>query len=258
MTEPAQREVPCQAAAGIIRRMRRHIIAAIGLLLLAGAPTPLRAEPKDDAIAAAKKLLDSDNYSWTTTAEGGAGGQAGSTGADGKAQRDGLVMLDLQLRDTMAHIFLQGDKGAFKTDDGQWKSLAEASDERGPERRIANIAKGYRPPAAQARRLAERAQDMKLTDDGALTGALPPEVAQTLVERRVARAGAGAIDIKDAGATVKFWIDKGILNKFQYHVTGTISVAGQEREFDRKTTIEFKDVGTTTIDVPDDARAKMR
>jgi hypothetical protein len=246
----------------MIRVMRNHFGAITTTLVILLSASSARADAKDDAVAAAKKLLDSESYSWTTTSEGGAGGQAGSTGADGKAQRDGLIMLNLKLRDISAQVFLQGDKGAFKTDDDGWKSLSEASDERGPERRIANLAKNYRPPAAQAGRLAERAPDLKKTDDGALTGTLPADVAKTLVERRVARAGgagagAGVMEIKDANATVKFWTDNGMLSKFQFHVTGVMSVAGQEREFDRTTTVEFKDVGTTKIEVPEEAKAKM-
>jgi len=45
--------------------------------------------------------------------------------------------------------------------------------------------------------------------------------------------------------------------KYQYHVQGTVSFNGNDRDVDRTTTIEITDVGTTKIDVPDEAKKKL-
>ena len=45
----------------------------VGMLAVAGSAALLRADAKEDVQAAAKKLADSDNYSWKQTTEGGFG-----------------------------------------------------------------------------------------------------------------------------------------------------------------------------------------
>jgi hypothetical protein len=150
-------------------------------------------------------------------------------------------------------------------------------------RMVANMIRNYQPPAAQAMNLAGKAQDLKKTDDGGYTGTLSADDAKALMQRRVGRgmgtgrggggggggaaaggggAGGGAggpPDVKDPKATVTFWTDNaGQLSKFQFNVQGKMTTRdGQEREINRTTTVQFKDVGTTKIDVPAEAKAKM-
>ena len=57
---------------------------------------------------------------------------------------------------------------------------------------------------------------------------------------------------------MKFWIEDGTLVKYQYHIQGTVSFNGNDRDVDRTMTVEIKDVNTTKIDVPDDAKKKMQ
>jgi hypothetical protein len=47
------------------------------------------------------------------------------------------------------------------------------------------------------------------------------------------------------------------VTKFELHVTGTRSFNGNDRDVDQTITTEIKDVGTTKIDVPADAKAKL-
>ena len=54
-----------------------------------------------------------------------------------------------------------------------------------------------------------------------------------------------------------FWIADGKLAKYQTHVSGTVSFNGNDRDIDRTTTVEISDVGSTKIDVPDDAKKKL-
>jgi hypothetical protein len=41
-------------------------------------------------------------------------------------------------------------------------------------------------------------------------------------------------------------------------VQGSVSWNGNDREVDRTTTVEIKDVGTTKIEVPEDAKKKLQ
>ena len=49
----------------------------------------------------------------------------------------------------------------------------------------------------------------------------------------------------------------GQLAKYEYKVTGTINFGGEDRDVERTTTVEIKEVGTTKIEVPEDAKKKM-
>jgi hypothetical protein len=44
----------------------------------------------------------------------------------------------------------------------------------------------------------------------------------------------------------------------QYEVSGTMTFNDQDRDIHRTTTVEIKDVGSTKIDVPPEAQAKLQ
>ncbi len=64
-------------------------------------------------------------------------------------------------------------------------------------------------------------------------------------------------DISGAKGSVKFWVKDGVLSKYEVKVQGKVSFNGNDRDIDRTTKIEIKDVGTTQIEVPDDAKQKL-
>ena len=267
--------------------LRNTSSAVIGLLMISGvtitsAATAARADAKAEVTAAAQKLADAENYSWTSSSEaagggGGGGGGGANTTAEGKAQKDGLVQLDLKLRNGSVQAFLQGDRGAIGTNDGtgatQWQSIAEAAASQGggggggggqgarrggnPSRMIANLVKNYHAPAQQALDLAKQSTDLQKADDGSYKGTLSPDNAKALIQRR---ARGGDVDIKDAKATVTFHLDDaGELTGYQFNVQATIPRdGGDDIHIDRTTKVQIKDVGKTTIDVPAEAKAKMQ
>jgi len=57
--------------------------------------------------------------------------------------------------------------------------------------------------------------------------------------------------------TVTFWIADGKLLKIQTHVSGTVSFNGNDRDVDRTTTTVIRAVGTTKIEIPDEAKKKL-
>jgi len=56
---------------------------------------------------------------------------------------------------------------------------------------------------------------------------------------------------------VKFWLKEGALSKYEVKVKGTVSFNGNEFDNDRTTTVEIKDVGSTKVEVPAEARKKL-
>ena len=56
-----------------------------------------------------------------------------------------------------------------------------------------------------------------------------------------------------------FWVKDGVLTKFEFNTQGKITAGQDNREMNinRTTTVEIKDVGTTKIEVPDEAKQKL-
>ena len=228
--------------------MFRTMFAAAASLMIAASIA--YADEKEDVVNAAKKLSDT-SYSWKSTTEGGFGGTQ-----EGKAQKDGLTWVSLAIRDNTVEIVKQGEKGAVKTQDG-WQSIAEASEAEGAGRFLGTMAQNFRTPAAQAQDMAEKMKEIKKSDE-AYEATLTEEQAKTLMTFRRRGGDNQGPQISGAKGTAKFWVKDGALSKLQYHVEGKRTINNEEQDVNRTTTIEFKDVGSTKVEVPAEAKAKMK
>lgn len=251
--------------------MKRQIALSAAMAL---ATSLLAADAKDDVKAAAKKLADASGYSWkaTTEAAGGGGGGGGGGGrfggpTEGKAVKDGTICLKMTRGENTTEAFKKGDKGAVKTQDG-WQSLADLAPAGGggggggggqgmPGRFMARTLQNYKAPAEEAADMAGKVKELMKEGD-AWIGAMTEEGAKSLMTfGRGPGGGGNAPEISGAQGKVKFWIKDGVLAKYEYNVKGTVSFGGNDREVDRTTTVEIKDVGTTKLEVPDEAKKKM-
>jgi len=229
-------------------------------LLLAGSLMAAESGPKADVTAAAKKLAG-QSYSWKTTVDMGGGGNAPRPGAtEGKADKDGTICVMTTMGENTSEGFAKGEKGAVKTQEG-WKSIEELTASQGGGGQqgqmrgmfMARTLRNYKAPAAEVEALAAKAKELKKSDD-AITSALTEEGAKELLTRGRGRTGQ-APEAKDAQGTIKIWIKDGALVKYQYQVKGKVAGRdGNEREIDRTTTVEIKDVGTTKLTVPDEVK----
>ena len=232
--------------------MNKNLVT--GSLLLIAASL-LAADPKDAVVAAAKKLATSDNYSWKQTMENAGGGGFGGGASEGKAQKDGYTWLSMTFRDNTIEAVKKGSKGAIKNQDG-WRSLAEASTgERGPGTFMARRLQNFKAPAEQAEELAGKTKDLKQEAE-VYSGDLSEEGAKSLLTFG-GRGGGNGPEVSGAKGSVKFWIKDGVLAKYQTSVKGSVSFNGNDRDIDRTTTVEIKDVGTTKLSVPDEAQKKL-
>ena len=218
------------------------------------------AADKDDVKAAVQKLGGADNYSWTTTMESS---QFRPGPSHGKTQKDGLVWLDMTMRDNTVEAFAKGGKGALKTEDG-WQSLDLGTNAgsgggggNNPGRFMAMRLRNFKAPAVQAEDIVGKTKDLTKAAE-AYTGDLTEEGAKSLLTMGGGRRGGQAPAVSNAKGSVKFWIKDGVLTKYQFKVSGTTKNRdGDDVDIDRTTTVEIKDVGTTTITVPDEAKSNM-
>jgi len=215
--------------------------------------------PKDDVVNASKKLAGSDNYSWTTKVEM-ANFTPGPT--EGKTQKDGLIYITFNFQDNTMTGIVKNGKGAIKTDDG-WQSLEDATKDDGggggfnPVRFTAMRLQNLKVPTDEAIDVAGKTKSLTNVD-GVISGDLTADGVKSLSRFGRRRQGGGnPPEIKDPKGSVKFWIKDGVLTKYEYKVSGSMDFNGEDRPIDRTVTTEFKDIGTTKITVPDEAKSKM-
>lgn len=228
-------------------------------MLAAGSLFAADSTPKDDVTSAATALGNAANYSWHTTVDAGPNARFRPGPTDGKTEKDGYTTVSMTFNDNTTQIVMHGAKAAVKTEDNGWQSSADALQDNGggpnPAMFAARMTQNFKAPAAQAASLAGQATDLKAGDNG-ITGNLSEDAVKGMLTFRRGGNGDGPT-VSNTKGTVTFWVTDGKLVKYQTHVTGTVSFNGNDRDVDRTTTTEIKDVGATKIEVPDEAKKKL-
>lgn len=228
----------------------------IGFLALLAAPV-LAADPgaKDAVASAVQKLADQANYSWKTTVVVPEGSQFRPGPMEGKTEKNGLTHVTLSFGENTMQAVLKGEKAAMTTEDG-WKSLAELEGSEGPSRFLGMMVRNLRTPAAQALDIAAGTQELKKEGE-AYTSDLTEAGAKALLSFRPRGSGGEGPTISNAKGSARFWVKDGVLSKLEFKVQGKMTFNGNDREIDRTTTVEIKEVGTTKLDVPEEAKKKL-
>jgi hypothetical protein len=224
----------------------------IAFSLLALASSGLCSEPKTEILDAIRKLAGSSGYSWVSTPKTEGSESARRLGAiEGKTQSDGYTYLKGASGETTVEIALKGEKMAVNYN-GDWLSTAEIGENNSTIRRL----RALKPPAQEAEALTGKAAELKKESDGVYSGEMKPDAAKELF----ALLGRRAAEAPEAKGTMKFWIKDGALAKYDFAVRGKITVGGEEKrevEISRTTTVEIKNVGSTTVSLPEDAKKKL-
>jgi hypothetical protein len=239
--------------------MKTHVLIG-SLAVLTGSLLSAQAGPADDVKSAAEKLAAQSNYSWRTTVKVGDESRFRPGPTEGKTEKGGWTHLSMTRGESTMEIVMKGDKGAIKTEEG-WQSFAEATaddqgDRRNPARFMARRMQTFKAPAAQAQDLLAKAKDLKKSGE-AYTGELTEEGAKELLTFGPRPSGAEGPAISGAKGSVSFWIKDGLLTKCEFTVQGTITFNNNDMNADRTTTVEIKDVGSTKLVVPAEAKKKL-
>lgn len=233
----------------------------ISVLAVALTLTPCWAGPREDLKAAVGKLAEAPNYSWTTATElEGAQWRPGTV--SGKAEKGGYAVIKQERDGNVTTAVVKGERGVVQTDDG-WKTAeelrasAQGGGGGGGAMRGAVLLR-TRPPADEAAHLLEKVKELKMAD-GVISGDLTEEGAKELMMfgRRGGGGGGQFPEPKNTKGWVKCWVKDGQLTKMQVQVSGTYSRNGEDRDMTRTSTHELKDIGTTKLEVPEEARKKL-
>lgn len=209
------------------------------------------ADPKADIIDGIKKLAGASGYGWISTPKTEGSESAKRLGPiEGKTQ-GGFTYLKTAAGETTVEIAIKGEKMAVNYN-GDWLSTAEIGENNSTIRRLRSL----KPPAEEAETLTGKATDLKKESDGLYSSEMAPDAAKELF----ALLGRRAAEAPAAKGSMKFWIKDGGLSKYEFVVRGKISVGGDEKrevEVSRTTTVEIKNVGATTVALPEDAKKKL-
>jgi hypothetical protein len=241
--------------------MKKNII--LGMMVLAAGS--VMADSKDDVKAAATALGNAANYTWQTTVDMGANSPFQPGPTDGKTEKDGYTTLTTSFNDNTSEAALKGTNVVVKTADNGWQTAAEAMQGGGgggfgnPGMMIVRTAQNLKTPAVEAANLVGLTGDLKVDGDK-ITGDLTTDGAKAQLSfgGRGRRGGGTPPEITNPKGTVTFWLTDGKLTKYQFHVTGSMDFNGNPFDMDRTTTVVIKDVGTTKVEVPDDAKKKLQ
>ncbi|HOW65612.1 MAG TPA: hypothetical protein P5186_12200 [Candidatus Paceibacterota bacterium] len=236
--------------------MKTQVLIAAAVLFAASV---MAADPKEEVKTAAKKLADAGGYSWHSEVEAGSASRMRPGPTDGKVGKDGVAFLKMTRGENTIEAVVKGEKGAIKTDAG-WQSLAEATEASGDQqgnrsRWIARTLQNYQTPAIEAANLAEKVKELK-KDGDAFVGDLTEDGVKALLTRGF-RGGANAPEPANPKGSVKFWMKNGVLAKYEYKVQATMNWNNNDITIDRTTTVEIKDVGTTKVEIPEEAAKKL-
>ena len=210
---------------------------------------------KDDITNAVKQLGEKPNYSWRTTIVVPEDAQFKPGPADGKTEKEGITWVSMSFFDNKMQAVVKGSKGALTDQEGAWKSIEELEKEEGPARFGAMIVRNIKTPAKEAAQLASAVKEIK-KEENFYSGDLTEEGAAAM-QKFGPSGGSDGPTVNEAKGSVKFWLKDGALTKYEFKLKGTIKFNGNEFPNDRTTTVEIKEVGTTKLDLPEDARKKI-
>ena len=214
------------------------------------------ADESNPIIDAAKKLSDSPNYSWRAFTQDSSNG--GTTiSQEGKTEKDGFTLLSFSSGDYFVRVALKGGKGLVNIGEG-WKSADDLADQRRTARFVTRIVGGFKSPAALAQQLATLTKNLKQDGETYIAQLIGNDANEVNAPLSSFRGGGGGREMTNAKATVTFWIRDGVLEKLQVRSTGTISRGGNDMNVDRTTTVEFRDVGNTKVELPEDLKKKLQ
>jgi hypothetical protein len=228
----------------------------------------LKAGPAEDVTAAAKKLSES-NYTYTSETARPEGARWGSGTVEGKVDKDTQVIKTKGRDDQERITAFKGENSVSKTEDG-WKTMEELMAARGGDggagggegrRRMGGMmGRMYRLPSDTVLELAKGAKELKVEGDaivGELTEAATKERMSFGRGPRPGGENSAAPTPRDAKVSVKFWLKDGALTKYEVKTSGSIEFNGESRDIGSTQTVEIKDVGSTKLELPEDAMAKL-
>jgi len=243
--------------------MKVHVLvlsAAAALLAVSAEAAPPAGG--DELRVAVRKLSESGSYAWNvTTSNAGETSERYSVGPlEAKTEKGGLTWIRSRETPPM-EVVLKGPKMAVRLDDG-WaleQDLASGTRVRGHANlSVLRSLKSHARPAAQASALLKHAKDLKEEQPGYFTSPIDDAGVKEFLHQSLRTTHNPEITAQDG--TLAFWVRDGVLTRYEIALRGTVTYpapAASTWTADLKISVEVSGVGTTTVDVPEEARKKL-
>lgn len=213
------------------------------------------ASPKDEIKNAIEHLGGQANYSWISTSQSEPGSTITRQGpTEGQTELNGLTHFRFTLEGNSVEAAFQGAKSVIKTESA-WESSRDLTGER---QWVARRLQAFKRPHEEAAELWKSVKSFRRDKGDTYSGDLTQEGVKALLLARSRDESMARVPPGAKGA-VKFWIKNGVLAKYEYNLRGKIILTDHQQEFNinRTTAVEVKDVGSTKVQIPDDAKNKL-
>lgn len=254
--------------------MKKYLMIAVccGLALASGLAA--RAAGAPDALTslsqASKALAELPNYSWSLNII--IEGMPFSPGIIyGKTQKGGYAHLKTEINGQILETAIKDYRKAITTPSG-WVAAREFktpmpkdNSKPDPAAMVAQLLLDLQSPDLETEKMLGKIKTVKPGKDGCLVAEVAEDVAREVMapNRQMPGISTKPPPPKSAKSVIRFWIKDGLLVKSEIEVK--LIVIGQpgkkdrlERKITKHITTEIKDIGKTTVLVPEDAKRLLK
>lgn len=229
---------------------------------LAGSAAADPAGSADDLKSAVRKLSEAASYTWSveSSAAGDTAEKYAAGPLDGKTEKGGFTWI--RTRETPPiEIGLKAQKMVVRLDEG-WaleQDLASGARLR-PHANLTLVRslKTHPRPAAQAALLLKHSKDLKEGVPGYFTATLEEAGVKELLRQSIRMGRNPEVTPKDG--TVAFTTRDGVVVRYEYSLHGDVSYpapAASTWTAELRSTVDIKEIGTTSVELPEEARKKL-
>lgn len=229
----------------------------LAVLVLLAAPR----DAKDDVQRALQKLAAAENFSWMamTIEESDVKAPEEAEWFEGQSTRSGWRKVSKPGSKATEDAWVKDDRIALRTPEG-WKAvdLEAVVPGQKPDKIVRRAQEFHqaRDPLRQATILSGRGQSLVRHEDGLISGQVAALDGPRVLEHALT---SGNKIPEGAAFRVNFRIKDGILASYELVVTyRSVRKDGREVENVLSMAVEFSEVGTTALDIPEEARKALQ
>jgi len=234
----------------------------LALLVLAGWTGPAPRDAKDDLHRAIQKLAAAENFSWMamTIEESDVKAPEEAEWFEGRWARSGWQKVSKPGSKATEDAWAKDDRIALLTPDG-WKAIDLQAIVPGkkPDKIVRRAQEFHqaKDPLGQARILAGRGQSLVHHEGGLISGQVAALDAPHVLEHALT---SGNKIPEGAAFRVNFRVKDGVLTSYELVVTYKSVRGRDQREIENllSMAVEFSEVGTTAVEVPEEARKALQ
>ena len=192
-------------------------------------------------------------YRWTTQVELSPETQSRFGSTQGVVRKDGIVHATILFRTRLTDVVIEGDKAAVTNRDGDWDTVSLLDQGYRSAGFAASIAHDVMPPVTEGLMLLSSLTDLH-KEGVCFVGAMSSESAESRLESQLREVDS----IRDAHGAVRFWMNAGLLNRYQVRAGGTIRKDGEDHDIWCETTTTITDVGAADSELTVGATAALQ